>query len=79
MFNKNGRTDAEEAVANQTEGAVKQVKGRVKEAWGDLTGDASTKRSGMADRIKGRVQEEYGNVKEKEAQLEYDLNDLGRI
>lgn len=79
MINKDGRTTADEAVEHQTKGAFKQVKGRVKEAFGALTGDGSTERSGMIDRVKGRVQEEYGKVKEKEASLENDMNDLGRI
>lgn len=79
MINKYDKTTADEAVEHQTKGAFKQVKGRVKEAFGALTGDGSTERSGMVDRLKGRVQEEYGNVKEKEAKLENDMNDLGRV
>jgi uncharacterized protein YjbJ (UPF0337 family) len=81
MFNKNNRTDAEEAAANQTGGVVNQIKGRVKQAVGDLTGDHSMHASGTKDRIKGNLQEAYGNVKEKEAELERDLSDVddGRV
>lgn len=82
MFNKNNRTDAEEAAANQTGGVLNQVKGRVKQAVGDLTGDHSMHASGTKDRIKGNLQEAYGNVKEKEAELESNLRDVdkdGRI
>jgi uncharacterized protein YjbJ (UPF0337 family) len=77
MHNKNDRTDSEEAAANQAGGVVNQIKGNVKEAWGDLTNDPSTKREGARDRIKGHVQEEYGKVKEKESRLERDLDDIG--
>jgi uncharacterized protein YjbJ (UPF0337 family) len=81
MHNKNNRTDAEEAAANQTGGALNQIKGRVKQAVGDLTGDHSMHVSGTKDRIKGNLQEAYGKVKEKEAELERDLSDVddGRV
>ena len=77
MFNKNGRTDAEEAAANQAGGIGNQIKGSVKEAWGAISGDHHTRREGTKDRVKGRIQEAYGNVKEKEAELEADLKDIG--
>lgn len=81
MRNKNDRTDAEEAAANRTGGVVNQVKGNLKEAWGDLTDNPSVKREGKRDRIKGHIQEEYGETKEKESRLERDLDDLdsGRV
>ncbi len=76
MHNKNNRTDAEEAAANKTGGMFNQVKGRMKQAVGDLTGDRSMHASGTKDKLKGKVQETYGDVKEKEARLKRDLNDL---
>lgn len=81
MHNKNDRTDAEEAAANQAGGLVNQVKGRVKQAVGDLTGDHSMHASGTKDKVKGQLQETYGDVKEKEARLERDLEDIddGRV
>ena len=81
MFNKNGRTDAEEAVANQAVGTLNQIKGKVKQAVGDLTDDRSMHASGTKDKIKGKLQEAYGDIKEKEARLEADLKDVddGRI
>lgn len=75
-MNKNGRTDREEADASHTEGAIDKVKGHVKEAWGDLTNDASVKREGRKDRIKGAVKEEYGDLKDEESRLERDLLDV---
>jgi uncharacterized protein YjbJ (UPF0337 family) len=81
MFNKNNRTDEEEAVANQAGGALNQVKGRVKQAVGDLTGDRSMHADGTKDKLKGKLQEAYGDVKEKEADLEANLRNIddGRI
>jgi len=81
MFNKNGRTDAEEAAANQTGGVLNQIKGRVKQAVGDLTGDRSMHASGTKDKLKGKLREAYGDVKEKESRLEADLDDIdnGRV
>lgn len=81
MHNKNNRTDAEEAAANQAGGTLNQIKGRVKQAVGDLTGDHSMHASGTKDRIKGNLQETYGKVKEKEAELESNLRDVddGRV
>ena len=81
MHNKDNRTDAEEAAANQAGGKLNQLKGRVKQAVGDLTGDHSMHASGTKDRIKGNLQETYGKVKEKEAELERDLKDVndGRV
>jgi uncharacterized protein YjbJ (UPF0337 family) len=81
MTNKNNRTDSEEATANRTGGAINQIKGNVKEAWGDLTNDPETRREGARDRIKGNLQEEYGRTKEKESRLERDLDDIdsGRV
>lgn len=76
MFNKNGRTDTEEAVANQTGGVLNQIKGRVKQAVGDLAGDRSMHASGTKDKLKGKLQEAYGDVKEKEARLEDDLRTI---
>ena len=75
MDNKNNRTDAEEAVANQAGGVLNQIKGKVKQKVGDLTDNGSLQASGTKDRIKGNLQEAYGKVKEKEAELEADLKD----
>jgi uncharacterized protein YjbJ (UPF0337 family) len=81
MDNKNNRTDAEEAAVNKTKGVLNQVKGSVKEAWGDLTDNPARQHEGARDRVKGRIQEEYGEVKGKESKLERDLDDIdtGRL
>lgn len=77
-MNPKNRTDAEESVAKKSDGKWNQVKGNVKEAWGDITNDPATRREGQRDRIKGRIEEEYGRVKEKESDLERDLDDIDR-
>lgn len=42
-----------------------EIKGRIKEAAGDLTNDDSLKREGQTDRVAGRAKEVVGDVKEK--------------
>lgn len=41
------------------------MKGRVKEAWGDLTDSDLTKIEGKRDRLAGALQERYGKQKEE--------------
>jgi uncharacterized protein YjbJ (UPF0337 family) len=47
----------------RTEGKADELKGRAKEAWGDLTDDEKTQREGKADQVKGKAKEAAGNVK----------------
>jgi uncharacterized protein YjbJ (UPF0337 family) len=42
-----------------------EIKGRVKEAAGDLTDDDKLKREGKADRASGKVKETMDDVKDK--------------
>jgi uncharacterized protein YjbJ (UPF0337 family) len=42
-----------------------QVKGHIKEAAGDLTGDKDLEREGKADRIGGEAKEKVGDVVDK--------------
>jgi len=78
MANRNDRSDAEEGIANEIGGKLNQIKGNVKEAWGDLTDNPVREHEGKRDRVKGRIQEEYGEVKKKESELERDLEDIDR-
>ena len=48
---------------DQAKGKVENLKGRVKEAAGALTGDKKTQAEGMADRIKGAAREKLGDAK----------------
>ena len=49
---------------DRIEGAGKQAKGKVKETWGKLTGDAKTEAEGRAEKAEGRVQNAVGGMKD---------------
>ena len=45
---------------NRVEGNWKQVKGKVKEKWGNLTDDDLTTINSKRDQLEGKIQERYG-------------------
>ena len=45
-------------------GVAHQIKGRVKEAVGKVTGDAKTRAEGAAEKTAGRVQNALGGAKD---------------
>lgn len=45
-------------------GEAKQVEGRVRKAFGDLTGDSEQSVKGTAKDIEGKVQEGWGRLKD---------------
>lgn len=47
------------------QGNWKQMKGQVKQWWGDLTDDDLTKIDGKRDKLVGALQERYGYAKER--------------
>jgi uncharacterized protein YjbJ (UPF0337 family) len=47
------------------DGTKDDLKGRVKEAGGDLTGDKDLKREGKVDRATGSVKDAVGDVADK--------------
>ena len=49
---------------DRIEGPGKQAKGKVKETWGKMTGDAKTEAEGKADKAEGRVQNAVGGMKD---------------
>jgi uncharacterized protein YjbJ (UPF0337 family) len=49
---------------NQIQGNWKQVKGKIKEKWGDLTDDDLTKIEGNREQFEGALQSRYGKSKE---------------
>jgi uncharacterized protein YjbJ (UPF0337 family) len=49
---------------DRIEGAAKQAKGKLKETWGKVTGDAKTEAEGKADKAEGRVQNAVGGMKD---------------
>jgi uncharacterized protein YjbJ (UPF0337 family) len=50
---------------NRVEGNWKQVKGKVKEKWGNLTDDDLDKIAGRRDQLEGKIQERYGIAKDQ--------------
>lgn len=60
-------------------GKFKQLRGRLKERWGDLTDDELMQSEGNADRLAGLLQEKYGYTKERAKQeLSEFLTDVDR-
>jgi uncharacterized protein YjbJ (UPF0337 family) len=49
---------------NRVEGNWKQLKGKVKEQWGQLTDDDLDKVAGQRDQLEGKSQERYGLAKD---------------
>ena len=46
-------------------GAAKQVKGKLKDAAGKVTGDEKLRTEGKADKVEGKVQNTFGGLKDK--------------
>jgi len=49
---------------DQAAGNWKQLKGKVREKWGNLTDDDFDRIAGKRDQLVGRVQERYGIAKD---------------
>jgi uncharacterized protein YjbJ (UPF0337 family) len=49
---------------NRVEGNWKQLKGKFKEQWGNLTDDDLTAIGGKRDQLEGKIQERYGIQKD---------------
>lgn len=47
------------------EGQWKQLSGKAKAAWGDLTDDELTRINGNAEQLTGLIQERYGRTREE--------------
>ena len=50
---------------DRVEGAATNIKGKVKEGIGKITGDSKTEAEGKADQIKGKTQNAVGGLKDK--------------
>ncbi len=53
------------------EGQWKQLRGKVRERWGELTNDDLDRAKGQRDQVVGLLQEKYGYARE-EAENEFD-------
>jgi uncharacterized protein YjbJ (UPF0337 family) len=58
------------------EGNWKQVKGKVKEKWGQLTDDDLDVINGRRDQLEGKIQERYGLARDRVRQ---DIDDWGLL
>jgi uncharacterized protein YjbJ (UPF0337 family) len=57
---------------DRVEGAATNIKGKVKEGVGKMTGDAKTEAEGQADQVKGKARNAVGGAKDKAREV---LND----
>ena len=49
---------------NRIEGNWKQLKGKIREQWGNLTEDDLEKIAGKREQLEGKIQERYGISKD---------------
>lgn len=59
---ENERDLTSRGIENSAEGKAKDLKGRLKDAAGGLTGDSSLQAEGKIDRLKGKVQDAVGEA-----------------
>jgi uncharacterized protein YjbJ (UPF0337 family) len=50
---------------DRVEGNWKQIKGKIKEQWGDLTDDDLDEIAGKREQLEGKIQERYGLEKDR--------------
>ena len=54
---------------DRVEGSAKNIKGKIKEGVGKLTGDSKTEAEGKADQVAGKVQNTVGGIKDKAREM----------
>jgi uncharacterized protein YjbJ (UPF0337 family) len=59
---------------DEIEGTKEQIKGKAKQAWGDLTDDERLHDEGVADEAAGEVQEGFGKARRKVGEA---IEDIG--
>ena len=59
-------------IGDRIEGSWREVKGKVKQKWGQLTDDDLDKIGGRRDQLEGKIQERYGIAKD---QVRRDVDD----
>ena len=59
---------------DELDGQAEQVKGKVKQAWGDLTDNEKVRNEGVADEAAGDVQEGAGRARRKVGEF---IEDIG--
>jgi uncharacterized protein YjbJ (UPF0337 family) len=61
----NRRTDMNTNIAK---GTLKELQGKIKQSWGDITDDDLTKFNGKREELEGILQKKYGYTQEKARQ-----------
>ena len=61
------------------EGKWKQLRGQVKETWGELTDDEIDQINGRRDKLVGKLQEKYGYAREEAEDEVDDFLDRQRV
>lgn len=56
------RSLTERGIDNSIEGKASDLKGKLKDGLGGLTGDTSLQGEGKLDQLKGKVQDAFGKV-----------------
>jgi uncharacterized protein YjbJ (UPF0337 family) len=67
----------QDGLENSAKGKMKDLKGRVKDAAGGLTGDSGLQAEGKMDRVKGKVQDTVGRA-ERDIDRELDRHKAPR-
>lgn len=65
MTDKRDKSLSEDGLENQVKGGAKEMKGRVKDAAGGLTGDTEMQVEGKIDEATGKVQNAFGKAERK--------------
>ena len=60
---------------DELDGKTEQVKGRMKQAWGDVTNNERLHDEGVADEAAGDVQEGFGRARRKVGEVIEDIGD----
>lgn len=68
----------QESIEQQVKGTAKDIKGRVKEAAGNVAGREDWEAEGELDQIEGQVQRGIGRAGEKVSDLADDLKNRDR-
>ena len=50
---------------NRVEGIWKEVKGKIKQQWGQLTDNDLAQINGRRDQLEGKIQQRYGRAKDR--------------
>lgn len=65
MSDNNDKDLTQKGTENSVEGKMTDAKGKVKDAFGGLTGDTSTQAEGKMDQAKGKAQDSLGKAQRK--------------